>query len=141
MPSGENQDQTRHWSSCHSYIIARRTFHPISDTAKIHAKLDEVSAELSEDMTEGGWTGKTITLKYKLDTYKGRFLLQPGSLYVRGAKVLLVFTRAKSLDKWVSTKKEDLFAVRRPVNVWFHAALLIGRMVRSERSYSSRSYL
>ncbi|KAI0779356.1 DNA/RNA polymerase [Fomes fomentarius] len=73
-------------------IGAERTFHPISDTAKIHAKLDEVAAELSDDMTEGGWTGKTITLKYKLDTYK-------------------VFTRAKSLDKWVSTRKEDLLAI------------------------------
>ncbi|KAI0705092.1 hypothetical protein C8T65DRAFT_653194, partial [Cerioporus squamosus] len=73
-------------------IGAERTFNPISDTEKIHAKLEEVAAELSSDMTEGGWTGKTITLKYKLDTYK-------------------VFTRAKSLDKWVSTKKEDLFAI------------------------------
>ncbi|RDX47961.1 DNA/RNA polymerase [Lentinus brumalis] len=73
-------------------IGAERTFNPISDTAKIHAKLEEVAAELSGDMTDGGWTGKTITLKYKLDTYK-------------------VFTRAKSLDKWVSTKKEDLFAI------------------------------
>ncbi|KAI0744213.1 DNA/RNA polymerase [Daedaleopsis nitida] len=73
-------------------IGAERTFNPISDTAKIHAKLEEVAAELSDDMTEGGWTGKTITLKYKLDTYK-------------------VFTRAKSMDKWVSTRKDDLFAI------------------------------
>ncbi|KAI0746017.1 DNA/RNA polymerase [Earliella scabrosa] len=73
-------------------IGAERTFNPISDTAKIHAKLEEVAAELSDDMSQGGWTGKTVTLKYKLDTYK-------------------VYTRAKSLDKWVSTKKEDLFAI------------------------------
>ena len=39
---------------------------------KIHAKLEEVASELSSDMIEGGWTGKTITLKYKLDTYKGK---------------------------------------------------------------------
>ncbi|RPD54731.1 DNA/RNA polymerase [Lentinus tigrinus ALCF2SS1-7] len=73
-------------------IGAERTFNPISDTVKIHAKLEEVAAELSGDMTAGGWTGKTITLKYKLDTYK-------------------VFTRAKSLDKWVSTRQQDLFAL------------------------------
>ena len=69
-----------------------RTFHSISDTAKIHAKLEEVAAELSSDMTEGGWTGKTVTLKYKLATYQ-------------------VFSRAKSFDRWIS-KKDDLFAVR-----------------------------
>lgn len=61
-------------------------------------------------MEESGWTGKTITLKYKLDTFQGttgkvvllRSLLTTGSL---------VFTRAKSFDRWISTKKEDLYAV------------------------------
>ncbi|EEB92678.1 hypothetical protein MPER_08778 [Moniliophthora perniciosa FA553] len=41
-------------------------------------------------MTQGGWAGRTVTLKYKLDTYQ-------------------VFTRAKSFDRWI-TKKEELFA-------------------------------
>ena len=50
---------------------AGRTFHPISDTARIYAKLEEVAAELARDMSEDGWTGKTVTLKYKLDTYQG----------------------------------------------------------------------
>ncbi|PIL35892.1 transcription factor [Ganoderma sinense ZZ0214-1] len=68
------------------------TFHALSDTEKILAKLEEVAGELSADMTDGGWTGKTITLKYKLDTFQ-------------------VCTRAKSLDKWLSTKQEDLFAL------------------------------
>ena len=58
-----------------SPIAAYRTFNSISDTAKIHAKLEEVAAELSDDMSEGGWTGKTVTLKYKLDTYKGVYIL------------------------------------------------------------------
>ncbi|KAG1812401.1 uncharacterized protein BJ212DRAFT_1448109 [Suillus subaureus] len=40
----------------------------------------------------GGWTGKTVTLKFKLDTFQ-------------------VFTRAKSFDRWVSSKKEDLFTI------------------------------
>lgn len=34
-------------------------------------KLEEVAAELSDDMEGTGWTGKTVTLKYKLDTYQG----------------------------------------------------------------------
>ncbi|KAF8210190.1 hypothetical protein K438DRAFT_142942 [Mycena galopus ATCC 62051] len=42
-------------------------------------------------MEETQWTGRTITLKYKLDSFE-------------------VFTRAKSSDRWIS-KKEDLFAV------------------------------
>ena len=42
-------------------------------------------------MEEEGWTGKTVTLKFKLDTYQ-------------------VFTRAKSFNHWVS-KKEELFGV------------------------------
>ncbi|KAI0355704.1 DNA/RNA polymerase [Trametes cingulata] len=73
-------------------IGAERTFHALSDTAKIYAKLEEVAAELEHDMEEGGWTGKTITLKYKLDTFQ-------------------VFTRAKSFDRWISPKKENLFAI------------------------------
>ncbi|KAH7916561.1 IMS-domain-containing protein [Hygrophoropsis aurantiaca] len=73
-------------------IGAERTFHALSDKQQIFNKLEEVAAELSGDMDNGGWTGKTVTLKYKLDTYQ-------------------VFTRAKSFDRWVSSKKEDLFAV------------------------------
>ena len=54
-----------------------RTFSSISDRDKILQKLEEVAAELESDMNEGGWTGKTVTLKYKLDTYQGqqRYLL------------------------------------------------------------------
>lgn len=42
-------------------------------------KLEEVVDELVEDMKEGGWAGKTVTLKYKLDTFKGE-----GGSVVRG---------------------------------------------------------
>jgi DNA polymerase kappa len=34
-------------------------------------KLNEVAAELEKDMEQDGWTGRTVTLKYKLDTYQG----------------------------------------------------------------------
>lgn len=37
----------------------------------ILAKLEDVADELARDMASGGWTGKTVTLKYKLDTYQG----------------------------------------------------------------------
>lgn len=37
----------------------------------ILAKLEDVADELARDMVSGGWTGKTVTLKYKLDTYQG----------------------------------------------------------------------
>ncbi|KAI0630132.1 DNA/RNA polymerase [Trametes polyzona] len=73
-------------------IGAERTFNALSDTNKIYAKLEEIAAELEGDMEEGGWTGKTVTLKYKLDTFQ-------------------VYTRARSFDRWISTKKEDLFAI------------------------------
>ncbi|KAF6760313.1 DNA polymerase kappa [Ephemerocybe angulata] len=72
-------------------IGAERTFSPLGDEAKILAKLEEVAEELENDMEHEGWTGKTVTLKFKLDTYQ-------------------VFTRAKSLGRWV-TKKEDLFNI------------------------------
>lgn len=48
-----------------------RTFTPIADKDRILQKLEEVAAELESDMINGGWTGKTVTLKYKLDTYQG----------------------------------------------------------------------
>ncbi|KAF9241588.1 IMS-domain-containing protein [Melanogaster broomeanus] len=73
-------------------IGAERTFRSLSDKQMILAKLEEVANELAGDMLSGGWTGKTVTLKYKLDTYE-------------------VFTRAKSFDHWVSQNKEDLFAI------------------------------
>lgn len=47
------------------------TFTAIGDKERILAKLEEVCAELEEDMERTGWTGKTVTLKYKLDTYQG----------------------------------------------------------------------
>ncbi|KAF8813855.1 DNA/RNA polymerase [Phlegmacium glaucopus] len=68
-------------------IGAERTFAPIDQKEKILEKLNEVAAELVKDMEQNGWTGRTVTLKYKLDTYQ-------------------VFTRAKSFDRWVSTKEE-----------------------------------
>ncbi|KAG1731472.1 IMS-domain-containing protein [Suillus paluster] len=73
-------------------IGAERTFHALSNKIQILRKLEEVAEELEHDMVRRGWTGKTVTLKYKLDTFQ-------------------VFTRAKSFDRWVSSKKEDLFAI------------------------------
>ncbi|KAF7361929.1 IMS-domain-containing protein [Mycena venus] len=72
-------------------IGAERTFPPLGDKKKILEKLEEVCAELESDMEETQWTGRTITLKYKLDSFE-------------------VFTRAKSSNRWIS-KKEDLFAI------------------------------
>ncbi|KAF5380614.1 hypothetical protein D9615_004634 [Tricholomella constricta] len=70
-------------------IGAERTFSSLSDKGKIFNKLDEIAVELEKDMEENGWAGRTVTLKFKLDTYQ-------------------VFTRAKSFDRWIS-RKEDLY--------------------------------
>ncbi|KAJ3866625.1 DNA/RNA polymerase [Lentinula novae-zelandiae] len=72
-------------------IGAERTFHPLADKGKILQKLEEVAEELENDMTETGWAGRTVTLKYKLENYQ-------------------VFTRAKSFERWI-TKKNDLLAI------------------------------
>ncbi|KAF8629438.1 hypothetical protein AX15_003483 [Amanita polypyramis BW_CC] len=72
-------------------IGAERTFSPMDDKQRIFEKLKEIAKELEEDMESNGWTGRTVTLKYKLDTYQ-------------------VFTRAKSTNKWVK-KKEELYAI------------------------------
>lgn len=91
-------------------LCCRRTFHAIGDKELLLKKLEEVAAELSEDMERTGWTGKTLTLKYKLDTYQGVHApshIRPMITYIPP----IVFTRAKSFDRWISTKKEDLFAV------------------------------
>ncbi|OAX39121.1 IMS-domain-containing protein [Rhizopogon vinicolor AM-OR11-026] len=73
-------------------IGAERTFHALHDKVQILRQLEAVAGELENDMVREGWTGKTVTLKYKLDTFQ-------------------VFTRSKSFDRWVSSKKEDLFAI------------------------------
>ncbi|KAG6866757.1 hypothetical protein C0991_011416 [Blastosporella zonata] len=67
-----------------------KTFSPLRDKTKILDKLTEIAIELEKDMTENGWAGRTVTLKFKLDTYQ-------------------VLTRAKSFDRWITTK-EELFA-------------------------------
>ncbi|KAF7298225.1 IMS-domain-containing protein [Mycena chlorophos] len=72
-------------------IGAERTFAPLSDKEKIVEKLHEVCAELEADMAETQWAGRTVTLKYKLDTFE-------------------VHTRAKTCDRYLS-KQEDLFAI------------------------------
>jgi len=51
----------------------RRTFNPLGDKDRILEKLDEVAEELEDDMNRSGWTGRTVTLKYKLETYQGKF--------------------------------------------------------------------
>ncbi|KAJ7218103.1 IMS-domain-containing protein [Mycena pura] len=71
-------------------IGAERTFAPLGDKQKILQKLEEVCAELESDMEQTQWMGRTVTLKYKLNSFE-------------------VFTRAKSCNRWIS-KKEDLFA-------------------------------
>lgn len=85
-------------------IGAERTFSPLADTNKILRKLDEVATELEKDMIENGWTGRTVTLKYKLDTFQ-------------------VFTRAQSFDRWIKTREElyttgkDLLLAETPLNL------------------------
>ena len=44
----------------------------MGDKEKILQKLQEIAAELEKDMSRNGWTGRTVTLKYKLDTYQGK---------------------------------------------------------------------
>lgn len=51
-----------------------RTFSPIDDRGKLLRMLEHIASELEADMSRNGWTGKTITLKYKLDTYQGMVL-------------------------------------------------------------------
>ncbi|KIK09973.1 hypothetical protein K443DRAFT_82259 [Laccaria amethystina LaAM-08-1] len=68
-------------------IGAERTFSSLGDKEKVLQKLQEIAAELEKDMSRNGWTGRTVTLKYKLDTYQ-------------------VFTRAKTFDRYVFTKEE-----------------------------------
>ncbi|KAJ7593924.1 IMS-domain-containing protein [Mycena floridula] len=72
-------------------IGAERTFNPLGDKEKILQKLDEVANELEGDMADSGWTGRTVTLKFKLENFQ-------------------VFTRAKSVDRWIK-KKEELFSI------------------------------
>jgi DNA polymerase kappa len=44
----------------------------MNDRDRILEKLSEISVELEKDMSEMGWIGRTVTLKYKLDTYQSR---------------------------------------------------------------------
>jgi DNA polymerase kappa len=43
----------------------------MSDKEKILSKLEECAVELEDDMKNSGWAGRTVTVKYKLDTFQG----------------------------------------------------------------------
>ena len=53
-----------------------RTFNALSSKEKILLKLEEIALELEGDLNRLGFTGKTVTLKYKLDTYQGKITFQ-----------------------------------------------------------------
>lgn len=91
---------------------ASRTFSPLGDKEKILQKLQEIALELEKDMSRDGWTGRTVTLKYKLDTYQGTCFVHYYSwaLVTFYSPSFEVFTRAKTFDRWVFTK-EELYAV------------------------------
>ncbi|KZT42489.1 IMS-domain-containing protein [Sistotremastrum suecicum HHB10207 ss-3] len=67
------------------------TFSAISDPERLLEKLKDIAMDLESDLERTGWAGRTVTLKYKLDTFE-------------------TFTRAKSMDRWI-TKEADLFAI------------------------------
>lgn len=48
-----------------------RTFHATSNIDALLTKLEEVAENLAQDLERTVFAGKTITLKYKLDTYNG----------------------------------------------------------------------
>ena len=60
--------------------------------------LEDVAGELEADMVKQGWTGTTVTLKYKLDTFKGEPLFAqrsgisffPASQFLRDQSRLIV---------------------------------------------------
>lgn len=79
----------------------------MDDKEKILQKLEEVAADLESDMAENGWTGRTVALKFKLDTYQGNVGIISSCLVLTISKV---FTRAKSFNRNIMTK-EELFAV------------------------------
>lgn len=43
----------------------------MDDREKLLQMLEHIASELESDMSRNGWMGKTVTLKYKLDTYQG----------------------------------------------------------------------
>ncbi|KAF7793927.1 hypothetical protein EIP86_005049 [Pleurotus ostreatoroseus] len=74
-------------------IGSERTFHPIGDKEKILAKLEEVCAELEEDMERTGWTGKTT----------GKELLLP-ELPLRVRLIGMRVTKLKDLREDIDSK-------------------------------------
>jgi len=52
-------------------LTKHRTFNAISSEEEILAKLMHVATELEGDLERTGWAGRTITLKFKLDSFRG----------------------------------------------------------------------
>jgi DNA polymerase kappa len=84
---GSERSPGTHTHNSGSLTLPTRTFRATSEKENILQKLEDIAAELGDDMERGGWAGRTVTLKYKLDTFEA-------------------FTRAKSFSRWIKTKAE-----------------------------------
>ncbi|KAG8754499.1 hypothetical protein FRC12_011168, partial [Ceratobasidium sp. 428] len=83
-----NNNITPHSRDSRRSVGYERTFQPQRDPQVLLETLEKIAEGLAQDCEKRGWAGKTLTLKYKLDTYQS-------------------FSRAKSLTKW-TMKKEDI---------------------------------
>ncbi|KAH8928447.1 IMS-domain-containing protein [Atractiella rhizophila] len=82
-----------------------QTFTTIWKEEDLDAKLREIAKNLETDMKEGGWSGRTISLGYKLDTFetfsrasslpKGRYIHRFEDLYQEGKKILMKELKAR----------------------------------------------
>lgn len=64
---------------------------------RILDKLTDIATELEKDMDENGWTGRTVTLKFKLDTYQG--MTSPSPVQT---PALILFQFSLALNQWTT---------------------------------------
>lgn len=68
-------------------VGTEKTFQPLSDSSDLMEKLHGLCTELESDLRKTQFRGRTVTLKYKKDTFENT-------------------TRAMSLEKYVCTAQE-----------------------------------
>ena len=91
-------------------VGVERTFRDKTDNDEIMATLIEIAEELHKDLANLQYSGKTVTVKYKLHTFESespRSTTRVSSLPEIPPETLDK-TRAQSVKKYISTKDEIL---------------------------------
>ncbi|KAM0747038.1 DNA/RNA polymerase [Meredithblackwellia eburnea MCA 4105] len=105
-------------------VGCEQTFATLTKPADMHERLRTIADILADDMKTGQWSGRTLTLTFKLDTYerftrartlgKDIYFADADTMYREGKKLLdkEIADRKKALARGIKVKGKKEFSLR-----------------------------